>query len=156
MQIAVVSASGKQPGWVQAGFDAYARRLRGSCTLTLTEIALARRGKTVALPRVLEQEGKRMLAAVPKGAHIVALDEAGRGWSTTELADRLKSWLQGGRPVALLVGGPDGIAPDCFERADERWSLSPLTLPHGLARVVAAEALYRAWSLLERHPYHRD
>lgn len=156
MQIAVVSASGKQPGWVQAGFDTYARRLRGSCTLTLTEIALAKRSKTVALPRVLEQEGKRMLAAVPKGAHIVALDEAGRGWSTTELADRLKSWLQGGRPVALLVGGPDGIAPDCFERADERWSLSPLTLPHGLARVVAAEALYRAWSLLERHPYHRE
>lgn len=156
MQIAVISASGKQPGWVQSGFDTYAKRLRGSCTLTLTEIALAKRGKTVALPRVLEQEGKRMLAALPKGAHVVALDESGRAWSTTELADRLKSWLQGGRPVALLIGGPDGIAADCFERADERWSLSPLTLPHGLARVVAAEALYRAWSLLERHPYHRD
>jgi 23S rRNA (pseudouridine1915-N3)-methyltransferase len=156
MQIAVISASGKQPGWVQSGFDTYARRLRGSCTLTLTEIALAKRGKTVALPRVLEQEGKRMQAAIPKGAHIVALDESGRGWSTTELADRLKSWLQGGCPVALLIGGPDGIAPDCFERADERWSLSSLTLPHGLARVIAAEALYRAWSLLEHHPYHRE
>jgi len=156
MQIAVISASGKQPGWVQSGFETYARRLRGSCSLTLNEVALAKRGKTVALPRVLEQEGKRMLAAVPKGAHIVALDETGRGFSTAELADRLKFWLQAGRPVALLIGGPDGIAPDCFDRAAERWSLSPLTLPHGLARVVVAEALYRAWSLLEYHPYHRD
>ena len=144
------------PDWVRSGFDTYARRLRGNCTLTLTEIALAKRGKTVALPRVLAQEGKRMLAAIPKAARIVALDESGRSWSTDELADRLNFWLEDGRAVALLIGGPDGIAAECLERADERWSLSPLTLPHGLARVLVAEAVYRAWSLLERHPYHRD
>jgi 23S rRNA (pseudouridine1915-N3)-methyltransferase len=156
MQIAVISASGKQPDWVRTGFDTYARRLRGNCSLSLTEIALAKRGKTVALPKVLEQEGLRMLAAVPKGAHIVALDESGQAFRTAELSVRLQSWLDAGRPVALLIGGPDGIADQCFERADERWSLSPLTLPHGLVRVVVAEALYRAWSLLEHHPYHRD
>jgi 23S rRNA (pseudouridine1915-N3)-methyltransferase len=156
MQIAVISASGKQPDWVRTGFDTYARRLRGNCSLSLTEIALAKRGKTVALPKVLEQEGLRMLAAVPKGAHIVALDESGQAFRTAELAVRLQSWLDAGRPVALLIGGPDGIADQCFERAHERWSLSPLTLPHGLVRVVVAEALYRAWSLLEHHPYHRD
>lgn len=97
-----------------------------------------------------------MLAAVPKGAHIVALDQNGRPWSTTELKDRLLGWIEAGRPVALLLGGPDGLAPACVGQAAERWSLSPLTLPHGLARVVVAEALYRAFSLLENHPYHRD
>jgi 23S rRNA (pseudouridine1915-N3)-methyltransferase len=155
MQIAVISASAKQPDWVQTGFDTYAKRLRTNCTLSLTEIALARRGKSVALPRVIEQEGARMLAAAPKGAHIVALDESGRSFSTNELAARLQSWLAGGHPVALLIGGPDGLSATCFERADERWSLSPLTLPHGLVRVIVAEAVYRAWSLLEHHPYHR-
>lgn len=156
MQIAVVSASAKQPDWVQTGFETYARRLRTNCTLSLTEIALAKRGKSVALARVLEQEGVRMLAAVPKGAHIVALDESGRSFDTSELAARLECWLAGGRPVALLIGGPDGLSDACFERADERWSLSPLTLPHGLARIIVAEALYRAWSLLAHHPYHRE
>ena len=156
MQIAVISASAKQPDWVQTGFETYARRLRTSCTLALTEIPLARRGKTVALARVLEQEGARMLAAVPKGAHVVALDESGRSFSTNELAARLQTWLAGGRPVALLIGGPDGLSDACLERADERWSLSPWPLPHGLVRVIVAEAVYRAWSLLEHHPYHRE
>jgi 23S rRNA (pseudouridine1915-N3)-methyltransferase len=86
---------------------------------------------------------------------VVALDENGPGLSTMELADRCRGWLELGGPVALLIGGPDGLAPACFERAQARWSLSPLTLPHGLVRVVVAEALYRAFSLLQGHPYHR-
>ena len=96
-----------------------------------------------------------MLAAVPQGAHVVALLEAGKPWSTKELATKLEGWMQRGAPVYFLVGGPDGLSPDCVSRANERWSLSNLTLPHGLVRVVVAEALYRAWSLLENHPYHR-
>jgi 23S rRNA (pseudouridine1915-N3)-methyltransferase len=156
MQIAVISASARQPDWVRTGFETYAKRLRGNCSLSLIETALAKRGKTVALPRALEQEGERMLAAVPKGAHLVALDESARQYGTAELATRLEAWLAGGRPVALLIGGPDGLADACLERADERWSLSPLTLPHGLVRIIVAEAVYRAWSLLEHHPYHRD
>jgi 23S rRNA (pseudouridine1915-N3)-methyltransferase len=156
MRIEVISASARQPDWVRSGFDSYARRLRGSCTLTLTEVALARRGKSAALPRLLEQEGRLMLAAVPKGARVVALDELGRAFTTADLAKRLQHWMASGGPVALLIGGPDGLAPECLERADEKWSLSALTLPHGLVRVVVAEAVYRAWSLLEHHPYHRE
>lgn len=156
MRIAVISASNKQPDWVQTGFDTYARRLRGRCVLTLTEIPLARRAKSSTPDRLCEREGEKMLAAVPKNAHIVALDERGHPWSTAELKDRLLRWIEAGRPVALLLGGPDGLSPACLDRAAERWSLSPLTLPHGLARIVVAEALYRACSLLENHPYHRD
>jgi 23S rRNA (pseudouridine1915-N3)-methyltransferase len=122
----------------------------------LTEVALGRRGKSAALPRLLEQEGRLMLAAVPKGARVVALDETGRALTTADLAKRLQHWMASGGPVALLIGGPDGLAPACLDRADEKWSVSPLTLPHGLARIVVAEAVYRAWSLLEHHPYHRD
>jgi 23S rRNA (pseudouridine1915-N3)-methyltransferase len=156
MRIEVISASARQPDWVRAGFDSYAKRLRGSCTLTLTEVALAKRNKTATPARAIDDEGKRMLAAAPKGAYVVALDEAGRSLKTRELADRLERWMASGQPVALLIGGPDGLAPECLDRAAEKWSLSPLTLPHGLARVVVAEAIYRAWTLLENHPYHRD
>jgi 23S rRNA (pseudouridine1915-N3)-methyltransferase len=96
-----------------------------------------------------------MLAVLPTGATVVALLETGKSWSTNELAVKLEGWMQRGAPVAFLVGGPDGLSAACMARAHERWSLSSLTLPHGLVRVVVAEALYRAWSLLENHPYHR-
>jgi len=155
MRIAVISASARQPDWVRAGFEAYARRLGGQVTLELREVALTRRTRSVAPARILAREGERMLAAVPSGARIVALDETGRAFSTAELARRLEQWLGLGGPVALLIGGPDGLAPACLERADERWSLSPLTLPHGLVRIVVAEAIYRAFSLFQGHPYHR-
>ena len=96
-----------------------------------------------------------MLRHVPSDAHVVALDREGARWSTTALAGKLDAWSLAGAPVCLLVGGPDGLGDDCRERASERWSLSPLTLPHGLVRVVVAEALYRAASVLRGHPYHR-
>src|SRR5690606_28040779 len=106
--------------------------------------------------QAVADEGERMLAAVPAGAHVVALDEHGAAWSTAELARRLEHWSGlGSSAVCFLIGGPDGLAPACLARARERWSLSALTLPHGLVRIVAAEALYRAVSLLEGHPYHR-
>jgi 23S rRNA (pseudouridine1915-N3)-methyltransferase len=156
MRIAVISASNKQPDWVRAGFDAYAKRLRGNVQLELIEVALSRRHASAPVARLIADEGKRMLAAAPKGAYLVALDIGGRAWSTGDLAARLQSWIANGQPVGLLVGGPDGLAPECLEQAGERWALSALTLPHGLARVVVAEAVYRAWSLLEHHPYHRE
>jgi 23S rRNA (pseudouridine1915-N3)-methyltransferase len=156
MRITLISVSSKQPDWVRDGYDEYARRLRGPLSLDLKEISLPKRTRSAAIERLVAAEGERMLAAVPAGAHVVALDERGAGWRTAELAARLKAWLASGRPVALLIGGPDGLAPTCLERAAERWSLSPLTLPHGLARVVVAEALYRAHSVLRGHPYHRE
>jgi 23S rRNA (pseudouridine1915-N3)-methyltransferase len=155
MRISIIAASSRQPVWVTAGVEAYAVRLRGRCTLTLVEIPLGRRKKAAPAAGAVEAEGVRMLAALPQGAHVIALTEAGKQWSTVELAARLRAWIAAGAPLALLIGGPDGLAAACLERAAERWSLSRLTLPHGLARIAVVEALYRAWTVLEGHPYHR-
>jgi 23S rRNA (pseudouridine1915-N3)-methyltransferase len=155
LRLSLITASNRQPEWVDDGADDYAQRLRGRCTLEIKSIPLARRTATTPADRAIHDEGERMLALVPQGAHVVALLETGKPWSTKELAAKLEGWMQRGAPVCFLVGGPDGLSPACIARANERWSLSNLTLPHGLARVVAAEALYRAWSLLESHPYHR-
>jgi 23S rRNA (pseudouridine1915-N3)-methyltransferase len=156
LRLSLITASNRQPAWVDEGADDYAKRLRGRCTLEIKAVPLARRTATAPAERAIQDEGRRMLAAVPPGAHIVAVLETGKPWSTKELARKLEGWMQLGAPVALLVGGPDGLSPECISRANERWSLSNLTLPHGLVRVVVAEALYRAWSLLENHPYHRE
>jgi 23S rRNA (pseudouridine1915-N3)-methyltransferase len=155
LRLTLLTASNRQPAWVDEGAEEYARRLRGRCTLELKTLPLARRTATTPVERAVHDEGERMLAAVPPGAQVVALLEKGKPWSTKELAAKLDGWMQRGAPVFLLVGGPDGLSPECVARADARWSLSSLTLPHGLVRVVVAEALYRAWSLLENHPYHR-
>lgn len=155
LRLVLIAASNRQPEWVVRGYEEYAARLRGRCRLELKELRLARRSGAQAQAQAVEDEGARMLAGLPPGAHAVALDERGAGWSTVELAQRVDQWRHAGAPVCLFLGGPDGLAPAVLERARERWSLSPLTLPHGLARIVVAEALYRAWSLLEQHPYHR-
>ncbi len=155
MRLVLVAAANRQPTWVAQGYAEYARRLKGSCTLELREIPLGRRSPSQPAQAAVEREGQRLLAVVPAGARVVALDERGKEWDTAALAGRLETWLTVGAPVCMLLGGPDGLSAACLERADERWSLSRLTLPHGLARIVAAEALYRAWSVLERHPYHR-
>jgi 23S rRNA (pseudouridine1915-N3)-methyltransferase len=155
LRLALIAASNRQPGWVDAGTDDYAGRLRGRCTLEIKTVPLARRTATTRAERAAADEGERQLALVPSDAHVVALVENGKPWSTKDLAAKLEAWMLRGAPVCLLVGGPDGLSPACVARANERWSLSSLTLPHGLARIVVAEALYRAWSILENHPYHR-
>ncbi len=143
------------PGWIEQGMDDYARRMPPECRLELHEIPLGRRGKGLDPARALASEGERMLAAVPAGARVIALDERGRQWSSTELAEQLSDWMREGGDAALLVGGPDGLAPECRERAGATWALSRLTLPHALVRVLVAEQLYRAWTILSHHPYHR-
>lgn len=155
MRIVVVAASNRQPRWVDEGWSEYARRMRGRCPIELKIIGLARRVPSMPVDRAVEQEGERMLAAVPAGAHVVELSEGGALWDTAALAAKLERWRAAGVPVCFLVGGPDGLSPRCSARADERWALSRLTLPHGLVRIVVAEALYRAWTVLEGHPYHR-
>lgn len=155
MRIEIISVSARQPVWVRDGFDDYARRFSGGWSLTLRELPLVRRAQSLPVERAIEQEGDRLLAAAAKLDHLVALDERGAGWSTADLAARLDAWTRIGSSVGLLIGGPDGLAPACLDAARERWSLSALTLPHGLVRIVAAEALYRAWSLQRGHPYHR-
>lgn len=143
------------PDWVKAGYDEYAKRLPRECRLQLVEIPAGQRGKGANLARAIQEEGERMLAALPKEAHVIAVDMRGKQWDTPQLAQQLK-WLQGGHDVALFTGGPDGLAESCLQRADHLWSLSKLTLPHPLVRIVVAEQLYRAWSILQHHPYHRE
>lgn len=155
MRIHLISVGERMPAWVEAGYRDYAGRLGGGLRLELREITPGRRGRKADLDRAQREEGERMIAAIPEGARVLALDPRGQAFSTEGLARRLGAWMQEGRDLALLVGGPEGLSPACLERAELRWSLSPLTFPHMLVRVILAEQLYRAWSLLRGHPYHR-
>lgn len=163
MKIVLAAVGTRMPGWVDDAFDEYARRLPPACRLVLREVPTAYRGGaarkgvpgSAASAASVRREGEGLLRAVPAGARVVALDERGADWSTADLAGRLETWMADGRDTVLLAGGPDGLAPACRDRADLTWSLSRLTFPHALVRVIVAEQLWRAWSLLHRHPYHR-
>jgi 23S rRNA (pseudouridine1915-N3)-methyltransferase len=156
MRIHLVAVGTRMPAWVTTGYTEYARRLPRECSLQLVEIPVSKRRKSLPAARAMQEEGQLMLAAIPAGCLVVALDVTGRTWSTEVLAERLQDWMAGGRDVALLVGGPDGLAPECLARADLTWSLSALTFPHALVRILVAEQLYRAWSISAGHPYHRS
>ena len=155
MRIHLLSVGRRMPAWVQAGYEEYAKRLPLECALRLVEIEPGHRGKGASPELARREEGRRLLAALPKGGQVIALDERGKSWSTAELSRELAGWLAEGRDLALLVGGPEGLDPSCRDRAERLWSLSPLTFPHPLVRVILAEQLYRAWSLVSGHPYHR-
>lgn len=155
MRISLVAVGTRMPGWVEQGVAEYARRLPPEMKWELKEIPLATRGKNADLDRAIVQEGEKMLAAIPESDHVVALEVTGQPWTTPQLAGQLEQWLGSGQHLSLLIGGPDGLAAACRGRARQAWSLSPLTLPHPLVRVVVAEQLYRAWSILHNHPYHR-
>ena len=145
----------RMPGWVDEGFRDYAARMPRECRLELRELALGRRSRGGDAARAVADESTRLMEA-SAGCLRVCLDVRGEAVDTPGLARRLDGWLQSGEDVALLVGGPDGMTPECLAAARWRWSLSPLTLPHGLVRVLLAEQLYRAWSVLSGHPYHRE
>lgn len=144
------------PAWVSDGVAEYASRLPAELGWQVVELPLGQRPRGAPADRAIADEGDRMLARIPAGAFVVALDERGEGWRSRDLAQHLGRWRDDGRSVSMLIGGPDGLADVCRERADKVWSLSALTLPHGLVRVVLAEQVYRAWSLLNNHPYHRE
>ena len=143
------------PSWVDAGYKEYAKRLPKECELVLKEITPGVRGKNCDVMKIMTEEGERIQEAIPKDALIVALDLSGKAASTVELSAMLKDWLAGGRNVALLVGGADGLSAQVKARANAFWCLSPLTFPHPLVRIIIAEQLYRAWTILANHPYHR-
>lgn len=154
MKFRIVAVGQRPPDWVAAGFADYARRMPRELTLTLTEIPVASR-RQLPVERARRLEGERMLGELSGRDWVVALDVEGRAVATEDLANRLGSWQMQGRDVAFLIGGPDGLDPACLARADERLSLSALTFPHGLVRIMLAEQLYRAWTLRSGHPYHR-
>jgi 23S rRNA (pseudouridine1915-N3)-methyltransferase len=155
MQIHIIAVGSRMPEWVETAYREYAKRLPRHCRLVLHEIPAARRPKGADLKRLIATEGERVLAAVPKGCRVIALERTGRSLSTAELAEKLQFWMVEGIDSALLIGGPEGLAQTCLKRAAEVWSLSALTLAHPLVRVVLAEQLYRAWSIINKLPYHR-
>lgn len=155
MQLRLVAVGTRMPGWVDEGYEEYAGRMPRECRLALRALKLGQRGRGADPLRAVADEGRRLLAA-SEGCTRVCLDVRGEAVDTPGLARKLALWLREGRDVAFLVGGPDGLPADCLEAANWRWSLSPLTLPHGLVRVLLAEQLYRAWTVLSKHPYHRD
>jgi 23S rRNA (pseudouridine1915-N3)-methyltransferase len=155
MKARLIAVGERAPGWVAQGFGEYQKRLSHWLPLELIEIEPGLRGKGRDPIRATFDEGQRVLAALPKSAHVIALDGRGKPWTSEQLAQRLEHWRGLGRNLALLIGGPEGHAPEVIARADEHWSLGPLTLPHMLVRLVAAEQLYRAAALLANHPYHR-
>ncbi|UAW99170.1 23S rRNA (pseudouridine(1915)-N(3))-methyltransferase RlmH [Halopseudomonas nanhaiensis] len=155
MRIRLVSVASRMPRWVEEGYQEYAKRLPADLALDLVEIPLATRGKNADIARLMRREGEQMLAAVQPGDRIVTLEVTGKPWSTEQLAEELERWRLEARNVNLMVGGPEGLADQVAARSDQRWSLSPLTLPHPLVRIVLAEQIYRAWTILNRHPYHK-
>ena len=156
MTLLVVAVGQRQPAWADAAWAEFAKRLPPEMRLELKALKAEPRssGKTAAQCRVAEAQ--RFEAALPKGVRRVVLDERGERRSTLQLAERLRFWLGDGRDVALIVGGPDGLDPKLKASADETLRLSDLTLPHAFARLLLAEALYRAWSVTAGHPYHRE
>jgi 23S rRNA (pseudouridine1915-N3)-methyltransferase len=155
MRIELLALGTRMPDWVDAGVADYVRRLGPEMRFELHEITLARRGRETSTARAVAEEGARMLAAIRSDAFVVALDVTGKMFSTEQLSAWLSDRMHEGRDLNFLIGGPDGLAPECLKRSDLRWSLSALTLPHALVRIVVAEQLYRAVSLLKGHPYHR-
>lgn len=155
MQIHLLAIGTRMPDWVQRGYQDYVKRLPAEFAPRLQELAPGRRSRQGDTARAVAQEGERMLKHLPKAAYAVALDEHGEQWDSQELAHAMADWARHGNPVALLIGGPDGLAATARQRADRTWSLSRLTLPHALVRLVLVEQLYRAWTILNKHPYHR-
>lgn len=156
MRLLVAAVGTRMPGWVSEGFNEFARRLPRDCPLELIEVKAEPRSGGKPVERLLAAEAQRLTAALPARCRRVVLDERGEDLSTRALAARLEAWMAGGEDVAFLIGGADGLDPVLKCSAAERLRLSSLTLPHALVRPLLAEALYRAWSLVHNHPYHRE
>lgn len=155
MKIRLLTITHKSPSWIQQGYEEYAKRLPPAYALELVEIPAEKRTVNADLKRITEREGEKMLAAIKPGHRVIALDVKGKLWTTEQLVEQMTNWQQEGRGIDLLVGGPEGLAPQCLSKAELAWSLSPLTFPHILVRLIVAEQIYRAWSVLQKHPYHR-
>ncbi len=155
MRVRLLAVGNRMPSWVTAGVEEYRKRLPRDFAFEVEEIAPGKRGKNVDVGRAVALEAERIRGRLKGSEHRVALEVNGHPWSTEALALEAEAWRLAGRDVVLMVGGPDGLDASLSAEADQRWSLSPLTLPHPLVRILLAEQLYRAWTLLVGHPYHR-
>lgn len=158
MKLRLLAVGQKMPDWVQSGYDDYAKRLQPLLPVQLVPLAMAKRGKNDSasdIHKYCQQEGQTILTARQPRELLIALEVGGRNLSTEKLADTLKLWMQDGQDVALAIGGPDGLSNEVRQQAEWHWSLSPLTLPHPIVRIIVIEQIYRAMSLINGHPYHR-
>jgi len=155
MNISLITIGEKMPHWVNEAYQDYSKRLRQDCQLKLLDLPAIKRTKNADLAKIKDHESDKLIQAIPKGDWVVALEVKGQSWSTEKLSEKMSQWMQQGQHVSLLIGGPEGMNEQCRQRADQLWSLSQLTLPHPMVRVIVAEQLYRAWSIIKNHPYHR-
>ncbi len=155
LRIELLTVGTRAPGWVTDGFNEYQKRLPRDWQLGLTEIQVAKRRKGESLEKLRNMEGDKILASVKNNSRLVSLDRSGSKWNTEMLARKLDDWQLDYGQIQLMVGGPDGLSDTCLARADESWSLSELTFPHFIVRILIAEQIYRAWSILNSHPYHK-
>lgn len=155
MIIHIIAVGTKMPGWVTQGVDEYLRRMPSECQIKFVELPLGQRSKSKNIKQAMQQEEKSILAAIPNNSVVIAMEVRAKIWSTEILSEKMQAWMRSGKDVALLVGGPDGMTQACIDIAVEKWSLSNLTLPHPLVRIVLAEQLYRALMITKNHPYHK-
>lgn len=156
MQCLIIAVGTKMPSWCTLACEEYLARIQHAMKCSLIEIPAAKRHKSGNVSQYKEEEAQKILQKISPNHHVVALEVTGSAWSTPQVAHALSSWQQLGKDCVFLIGGPDGLSQKCLERANQKWSLSCLTFPHALARVVLLEQLYRAWSILSNHPYHRE
>ncbi|MBN1684575.1 MAG: 23S rRNA (pseudouridine(1915)-N(3))-methyltransferase RlmH [Gammaproteobacteria bacterium] len=156
MKINLIAIGKKMPSWIEAGFEEYVKRFTKDISLHLIEVPAVKHSKNVNVETIIKTEGERILRSIPKNNEIIALDVKGQEWSSEQLAQQIEQWQVRGRDVSLLIGGPEGLSEDCLKMAKTHWSLSQLTFPHPLVRIIVAEQLYRAISILKGHPYHRS
>ena len=156
MQIYIIAVGDKTPSWVEQGVNEYITRMPRECSINIVTVATTKRAKNISIPQAQQREQELLLKVSPKNSFRVALDENGKSWSTLDLANKLQSWMQHSPNVILYIGGPDGFTQDFLEKVDLVWSLSLLTMPHMLVRLLLVEQIYRAWTVTQGHPYHRE
>ena len=156
MKLLLVTVGHKMPDWITAGFNEYTKRMPREAKIELMEIKPEPRTTGKSVPQIMEAEAARILAALPQHALRIALDEHGAQWTTKQMAQQMQDWMRGGRDVSFIIGGADGLHESVKNSAQQLMALSALTLPHGMVRVLLAEQLYRAHSLMHNHPYHRE
>jgi len=156
MKIFLIAVGKKMPEWINTGYAEFSKRMPPELQINLIEVTPSIRNKTTPIEKNIREEGERIQSAIPANSKLIVLDEKGKNFGSIELSKKIEDWLPMGQDIVLVIGGADGVDPAIKQQANEKWSLSSFTLPHALVRVVVAEQLYRAWSILQGHPYHRE